>query len=123
MGFLIGLVPAFVPERFRKAAAIAAIVLAGLAAFFLAKHLYDRSVIKAHDNEQAARVAKADKKADNKAADERRVDDARVADEKQEIKDAIEGAKATGGDGRAAYYHCVELQQRARRERKPSPDC
>lgn len=88
-----------------------------------AKCAYDRSIIKAHDAERDAATAKADRKADTKAAEERRSDDARLTTETQEIKDAVDEAKRTGADPRAAYYACVRLQQSARARGEPPPNC
>jgi hypothetical protein len=124
MGFLLGLALKLgIPSRFAKGAVIAAIIGLAIALLGLGKCAYDRSIIKAHDAKQEAAVAKADRKADAKAAEQRRADDARSTAEDTEIKEAINEAKATGADPRAAYYKCVQLQQRARRDHKPPPDC
>jgi hypothetical protein len=123
MGFLLGLVPSFIPPKFRKAAVFITLALLVLAILGAAKCAYDRSIIKAHDAQREAAIAKADRKADARAAEQRRTDDARISTESQEIKEAINEARAEGRDPRAAYYECIGLQQAARRERKPPPQC
>ena len=112
-----------IPARFAKIAVIASLVVLLVVGLGVAKCAYDRSVIKAHEAERDAATAKADRKADTKAAEERRSDDARLTTETQEIKDAVEEAKRTGADPRAAYYACVRLQQSARARGESSPDC
>lgn len=102
-------------------AVLAAILLLG--ALWGGKCAYDRNIIRNHDAKQDAANAKADRKADAKAAEQRRVDDTRSTAESTEIKEAIDEAKQAGTDPRAAYYKCVAVQQRARREHKPPPDC
>ena len=121
--FLLKLVPAFIPERFRKLAAIATLVVVAIGLFFIGKALYDRSVIKKHDAERNAKIEKANRKADATAGEQRRVDDKRAQTEAQEVKEAVNEARQQGRDPRAAYYECVRLQQAARASRQPSPDC
>ncbi|MGJ0508946.1 MAG: hypothetical protein ACR652_17820 [Methylocystis sp.] len=112
-----------IPARFAKFAVIAALVMLLIVGLGVAKCTYDRSVINAHDAKRDAATAKADRKADEHAAVQRRTDDARLATETQEVKDAVEEAKRTGADPRAAYYACVRLQQSARARLQPPPDC
>lgn len=121
--FLLKLAPSFIPERFRKAFGVAVILVGIVVLISVGVMLHDRRVIKNYTNAQGAKTAKADRKADNTAAEQRRVDDKRSIDEAQEVKEAINEAKAEGRDPRAAYYECVRLQQSARREHKPSPNC
>ena len=87
------------------------------------KCAYDRSIIRHHTAKQDAVTARADRAADATAADQRRVDDARAANERNEIKEAIDEARSIGVDPRAAYYQCVQLQQAARRLNQPPADC
>jgi uncharacterized protein HemX len=124
MGFLIGLALKIgIPQRFAKAAVIAAMVIALIAALGIGKCAYDKRVIANHEAKQEAATAKADRKADAKAAEQRRTDDSRSTAEATEIKETIDEAKRTGANPRAAYYECVRKQQLARRTHKPSPDC
>ena len=124
MNFLIALaLKAGVPQRFAKAAVIAALVTILVAGLGVAKCSYDRNVIEHHEAKQEAATAKADRAADAKAADQRRTDDARTTAEAVEIKEAIDEAKRSGADPRAAYYECVRRQQAARRTGQPSPEC
>lgn len=123
MNFLLMLAPGFIPPQFRKAFGAFVLILGLLALLWLGKFLYDRSVIEKHDAKRNEAIAKADKKADNKAAEQRRIDDARAVSEKQEVKEAIDEAKSQGRDPRAAYYECVRLQQSARSRHQPSPNC
>jgi uncharacterized protein YpuA (DUF1002 family) len=106
-----------------KAIVIAGLVLAALALFFIAKGLYDRSLIEGHTAEQRAEAAEADLKATEKAGEERRVDDSRLAAEGQQIKEAITNAGPSQADRRRAYYDCVKLQQSARARGQPPADC
>lgn len=112
-----------IPDRFAKLAVIAALLFGTLTILGIAKCSYDRNIVEKHDAKQEAATAKADRKADTKAAEQRRVDDSRSTAESTQIKEAIDEARHTGGDVRAAYYECVRKQQTARREHKPSPDC
>jgi hypothetical protein len=122
--WLIGLaLKAGIPLRFAKGAVIGILIVALVVGLGVGKCAYDKSIIEEHDAEREATIAKDDKKADNNAAVQRRVDDARVTSEKEEIKDAIAEAQATGSDPRAAYYHCIALQQQARKRGQPSPNC
>lgn len=122
--FLLNLVGGLgIPSQFRKAFVIGMGVLLLLLAIFAAVKIHDHRVIKQHQAAQDAANAKADRKADARAADQRRQDDARTTAEAQEINNAVSQAKRTGGDARAAYYKCVELQQRARAAKRVVPSC
>jgi uncharacterized protein YqfA (UPF0365 family) len=124
LSFLTGLaLKVGIPQRFAKVAVIAALFVGVIALLGIGKCTYDRSIVKQHDAKVEAQIAKADRKADAKAAEERRADDARAVTESQEIKEAINEARQTGTDPRAAYYACVRLQQAARRANKPPADC
>lgn len=120
IGWLIG---AGIPERFAKPVLIAAGALLLLAALGVGKCTYDRAVVRNHTNAEAAKTATADRKADATAAEQRRVDDARANTERTEISNAIEVARSSGADPRAAYYLCVSRQQEARKLGKPPADC
>lgn len=121
--FLLKLAPSFIPEPLRKAFGAGVILLGLVALIVIGVKIHDHRVVKNYTNAQEAKTAKADRKADNTAAVQRRVDDARSRDEAQEVKEAISEAQSQGRDPRAAYYACVKLQQSARREHKPSPNC
>lgn len=124
MTWLIALaLKAGIPQKYAKFAVVAVLVVLLIVGLGVAKCAYDRSIIKAHDAERDAAIAKADRRADAKSAEERRADDARSAAESQEIKEAINEARSEGRDARAAYYECVKLQQSARASGKPPPDC
>lgn len=101
--------------------ALGALLLVG--AIFAAVKLHDHRVIAQHEATQDASNAKADRKADNQAADQRVADNARQTNETQEINNVVSEAKRTGADPRAAYYHCVELQQAARAANRVVPAC
>ncbi|WP_300974855.1 hypothetical protein [Sphingomonas sp. LHG3406-1] len=116
-------VKAGIPARFAKPVLIGLAVVLLIAALGIGKCSYDRSVIRNHTANERAATAEADRKADTRAADQRRVDDARAHTERTEITDAIEEARSTGADPRAAYYECVSRQQAARRDGKPPADC
>lgn len=123
IAFLASYAAKLVGPRFAKPFLIAVAFLAVLAILGTAKCAYDRSVIEQHQAKQDAANAKADRKADAKAADQRRADDSRATTEAEEIKEAVNEARQTGADPRAAYYACVRLQQAARREHKPPASC
>lgn len=112
-----------VGPRFAKAAVIGSGVVLLLLAIFAAVKLHDHRVIREHQAQQEAANAKADRKADANAADQRRADDARSAHESTQIKEAVNEARRTGADARAAYYSCVRAQQAARHAGQPSPAC
>jgi len=121
---LIGLLVGWgVPQRFAKPVLVGGLFALALGSLGLGKCAYDRSIIRQHDAAQDAATAKADRKADSHAADQRRSDDARSATEDTQIKEAVDEARRTGADPRAAYYECVRRQQAARRQRKPPADC
>lgn len=124
MTFLLALaIKAGIAPRFAKPVLIGLAIVLLLAALGTAKCTYDRSVIRNHTAGQDAATAKADRKADTNAATQRRADDARANTEQTEIKEAIDVARSTGADPRAAYYDCVSRQQAARRDGKPPANC
>jgi hypothetical protein len=112
-----------IPARFAKGAVIAALVACLVIGLGIGKCAYDKRVIANHEAKQEAATAKADRQADAKAAEQRRADDSRSTDEATEIKETINEAGNDPAARRAAYYRCVQLQQAARRERKPPADC
>ena len=112
-----------VPAKLAKPLLYGVGVLLLLLAIFAAVKLHDRRVVAQHQAAQDASNAKADRKADQQAGEQRRADDARQTNETQEINNAVSEAKRTGADPRAAYYHCVELQQAARAAKRVVPAC
>lgn len=121
---LIGLVTGLgVPSQFAKPllAVVGSLLLLGV--LWGSKCAYDRHVISAHEAKQDAANAKADRKADQKAAEQRRADDSRLQTETQEIKDAVQKAGSDPAARRAAYYKCVQLQQRARASGQQPANC
>lgn len=94
-----------------------------LAVLWGAKCTYDKHLIANHDNAQAAVTATADKQADDNAANSRVTDVTREQNEATQTQEAINAAKRSGADPRAAYYRCVQLEQSARHAGKPSPVC
>lgn len=124
IAWLVGFaLKAGIPAKAAKPLVIAALVIALCALMGGAKCAYDSRIIENHENKIGIQNERADRKADNKAGDERVADKTRIQDEGRQIDEAIEQAEREGRDARAAYYHCVELQQAARRAGKPSPDC
>ena len=109
--------------RFAKPVTIGFLVVAAVLVLWGGWSLLKHSIIKTHDLEQNQKVIENTAAANSNAADERAIDKTRVAEEKKETQDAIDHAKATGANPRAAYYHCIELQQRARKAGSPTPDC
>ena len=110
-------------EKGARVLAYVGLAMLVLALLGTAKCAYDRSVISRHEAKQEAATAKADRKADARAAEQRREDDARTSTEDKEIEEAINEARASGTDPRAAYYKCIQLQQAARKLGKPPADC
>lgn len=112
MTFLIGLVARLgVPERFRRAAAIAATIIAALALLAVLKGCYDRSVIRDHE---ADREAAADG-ARETAADERVNDAATDSANERELHHAIDTAPQGGTLSPAAHaLACERLRKLGR---------
>lgn len=79
-----------VPERFAKAAVIAALVTLGALATFAAVKLHDHRVISGHDTKRENTALKADQKASSDAADQRATDTIAIARNAQETRDAIQ---------------------------------
>ena len=113
-----------VPQRFARAAVIAALVVIAALAAVAVKKGYDTRLIGQHDNAVAATVTKRARTADNGAAVQRRADDARANTEATQIEKVIHDAPSTPvSDARRRYYECVRLQQAARAARNPAPAC
>lgn len=112
-----------IPARFAKIAVIGTLIVLLVVGLGVAKCAYDRSVIKAHENERNAEIAKADRKADAKAAVERRADDARATAETQELKEAVNEAGNDAGARRRAYYECLAKLQAARARNQSPASC
>lgn len=112
-----------ITEPFARIIAYAALVLIIVGALWGAKCAYDSHIIGAHDAKQAAATAKADKNADDNAATSRVTDVTREQNEATQAQEAINEAKRTGADPRAAYYGCVRKQQSARSAGQPPPVC
>ena len=116
-------VRAGIAPRFAKPVLIALAVVLLVVGLGVGKCAYDRSVIRDHTANERADTAVADRKADTTAAEQRRADDARATTERTEIKEAIDEARSTGADPRAAYYDCIRLQQAARKLGQPPARC
>jgi hypothetical protein len=112
-----------VADKAAKPLLIAVLFLLALGLFGVGKCSYDRRIISAHNARQDAANAKADRRADQKAADQRVTDVNRANAEQSQIQQAIDEARRTGADPRAAYYECVRRQQAARRAGQPPVDC
>jgi hypothetical protein len=123
MSFLIGLVLKLgVPQRFAKLALVAGLVVLLVVGLGVAKCAYDKSIIDAHDAQQNAVNAKADRRADENAAVERRVDDTRLSNEAQELGKAGQNV-SNDRDRRIARQRCIRLQQSARASGGEPPAC
>lgn len=124
MGTLIAWVISMgVPQKIAKPLifVIGLIMAAGL--LFGLKSCYDNSVVEKARVEGNAKVQTNTNAANEKSSDQRATDTARQQIEQQEVKEAIEDAKANGRDPRAAYYECIRLQQQARKAGRPAPAC
>lgn len=123
IGLLIGALAPHIGERYAKPAAWALIIVAVLALSALTWRCVKSDIIEKHDAEQDAEVIVLTQEATSNAVEERGTDVARSAQERSEIKETINEAKAEGRDPRAAYYRCVGLQQQARKAGRPAPAC
>lgn len=81
-------VPKFIPEPMRKAAVWVAVVMAAIALLWAAKAMYDRAVIREHEQERAAKSVEAR----DKAAEERAADTIRDRTAENEREEAIRSA-------------------------------
>lgn len=84
--------------------------------------LVKSSIISTHETKRELKQERADRKADTKVGEMRRQDDARQRQERQELEGAVNHA-TSDTDRRIAFHECLELQQRARRERRQPPTC
>jgi hypothetical protein len=111
-----------VPQRFAKAAAIGAAVIAAVLLLCGGVALYDHSIIAKHDATQELKQERTDRKADNRSAEQRRADDARLTQERRQLEEASNNGQ-TDTDRRIAFYRCLRLQQQARDSGRPLPAC
>ncbi len=119
--FLIG---AGLSERRAKQLAIGLVLVLLVVGLWIAKLLYDRRVIAAHNAGTAAVQAQADRAADAAAATTRRTDDARLQAEAAALEKVTHDAIKTNiAAARRAYYDCVRLQQQARSAGRLAPAC
>jgi len=117
------LAKSFIGPKFAKAAAFGII---GLAVVLLAFGLWTcikGNIISEHDMKQDAKVVAKTNKSTGKAIEERSSDTNRLDKERSETRKAVDHAKASGRDPRAAYYECVRVQQQARQAGRPTPTC
>jgi hypothetical protein len=112
MTFLIALLGRWgVPERFRRALALAALALAAFALLALLKRCYDGAVIDRHQAKVEAQAAKARER----AADERASDAATDSANEKELHDAIDSAPKGGELSPAAHaLACQRLRKLGR---------
>lgn len=116
-------VRAGVPQRFAKAAGIAAIAILCIALLAIGKCTYDRSVITKHDAGINAEVATKGREGEATASVERRADDARIQNESQEVKDAVAPIPDRATSARQRARACVILRRQAREAGHPIPAC
>lgn len=123
--FLLTFVEGFLGPyaKFAKPLIYAMLALILVGGLFGLKSCYDHKIIAAANNKQDASSARADTQADSTATNQIIIDNGRRTSESQETQHAIDHAKQTGADPRAAYYDCVRKQQSARRTGQPSPSC
>lgn len=112
MTLLISIFARFgVPQRFQKAAAYIALAVAAIAFLWLAKTLYDRSVIDDHEAKREARAVEAR----DVAADQRSTDAITNATNEKELHDAIDAAPTGGTLSPAALaLNCERLRKLGR---------
>ncbi|WP_303763476.1 hypothetical protein [Sphingobium yanoikuyae] len=111
-------------ERRARQLAIGLVLVLLILGLWVAKLLYDRRVIAAHDAGSAAVQARADRAADAAAAATRRTDDARLKAEADALQKVTDNAiKSDIGAARRAYYDCARLQQQARSAGRLAPAC
>jgi Tfp pilus assembly protein PilE len=79
----------FVGPKAAKPVLIALAVVAAVLALGVAKCAYDRSIIRAHDTKQEAELATKARPADAKAAEARQATTAIIANDTQEITNAL----------------------------------
>lgn len=81
-------VPKFIPEPLRKAAVWTTLIVAAIALLWAAKAMYDRSVVREHEQERAAESVEAR----DKASEERAADTIRDRTAENEREEAIRSA-------------------------------
>jgi len=98
--FLIRAVAAVgVPERFRRIAGYVGLALACITLLWLAKALYDRSLIAVHDAKQETAVIKADAVADDVAGQVAASEQAKVEKENDNARKAANAGDDPLADG------------------------
>lgn len=120
-GFLVS---AGLSERRARQLAVGLVILLVLLALWIAKLIYDRTLIAQHDANQAIETVTADRAADAQAATERRTDDARLEAEADALEKVTENVSINDPRAaRRAFYECVRLQQEARKLGRLTPAC
>lgn len=120
-GFLVS---AGLSGRRARQLAIGLIIILVLLALWIAKLVYDRSLIAQHETSQAVKAIHADRAADARAATERRTDDARLQAEADAFEKVTQNVSiADPRAARRAYYECIRLQQSARELGRFTPAC
>ena len=120
--FLVG---AGLSQRRARQIMIGLVLVALIIGLWIAKLIYDRRVIAAHDAGNVAAQAQADRAADGAAATRRRADDSRLQAEAATLE-RITNNEVDAQDllaARRAYYDCVRLQQQARAADRFTPAC
>lgn len=131
MSFLIGLALKFgIPARFAKAAVIAALIIALLAALGTAKCAYDHSIIKAHDADQQLQIERdkaaqtdRERQADTNLQNQREADQAAAGERQQEIDNATRDIPDAVPGPRQRARVCIELRRQAKAAGRPEPAC
>jgi hypothetical protein len=111
-----------VGERFAKPAAWAIVIVGAGLILWGGWALLKSSIISTHETRRELRQSQADRTADTKVGEMRREDDTRLRQERQQLEGAADHA-TSDVDRRIAFHQCLELQQRARRERRQPPAC
>lgn len=112
-----------VPQRFAKAAGIAAIAILFITLLAIGKCTYDRSVITKHNAGINAEVATKGREGEAAASVERRADDARIQNESQEVNDAVAPIPDRATSARQRARACVLLRRQAAAAGRPVPTC
>lgn len=104
-------VSAGVPQRFAKPVVVAALAVLAIAAFFGAKALYDRSVIRDHEQKQEVKQARREEKADANLYRQKSADEAAARQRQQEIDDATRDIPDQAPSARQRARTCLELRR------------
>lgn len=81
-----------IPERFRRAAAWASLILAAIALLWLAKTLYDRSIIREHEREIVEEVQRKTDKGNAAATEAAQETQGRIEQENDNARKAADGS-------------------------------